>query len=123
MAKDYYLAHHGILGQKWGIRRFQNKDGSYTAEGKRRRKESDDYSEYKELKKKKNKQMSNTEMRKFNERARLEEEYKRLHPNTIQKGLKIVRATSLAMLTVVQFYNNSQQFIAIGKKILKKEGN
>ena len=31
-----YLAHHGILGQKWGIRRFQNKDGSLTAEGKAR---------------------------------------------------------------------------------------
>lgn len=31
-----YLAHHGILGQKWGIRRFQNKDGTLTAAGKRR---------------------------------------------------------------------------------------
>lgn len=31
-----YLAHHGILGQKWGVRRFQNANGSYTAEGKKR---------------------------------------------------------------------------------------
>ena len=30
------LAHHGILGQKWGIRRFQNKDGSLTTAGKKR---------------------------------------------------------------------------------------
>ena len=30
------LYHHGIKGQKWGIRRFQNSDGSYTAEGKER---------------------------------------------------------------------------------------
>lgn len=30
------LFHHGILGQKWGVRRFQNRDGSYTSEGKRR---------------------------------------------------------------------------------------
>ena len=30
------LYHHGILGQKWGIRRFQNSDGSLTSEGKRR---------------------------------------------------------------------------------------
>lgn len=29
-----YIAHHGILGQKWGVRRFQNKDGSLTQEGK-----------------------------------------------------------------------------------------
>ncbi len=31
-----YLAHHGIKGQKWGVRRFQNKDGSYTPAGKER---------------------------------------------------------------------------------------
>jgi len=30
------LCHHGIKGQKWGIRRYQNEDGSYTAEGKER---------------------------------------------------------------------------------------
>lgn len=30
------LYHHGIIGQKWGVRRFQNKDGSLTAAGKRR---------------------------------------------------------------------------------------
>lgn len=30
------LEHHGIKGQKWGIRRFQNEDGSYTTEGKER---------------------------------------------------------------------------------------
>ena len=31
-----YLEHHGILGQKWGVRRFQNSDGSLTSEGKKR---------------------------------------------------------------------------------------
>lgn len=34
--EDNYLAHFGIKGQKWGIRRFQNADGSLTAEGKKR---------------------------------------------------------------------------------------
>ena len=33
---DSYLEHHGILGMKWGIRRFQNKDGSLTSAGKSR---------------------------------------------------------------------------------------
>lgn len=30
------LQHHGILGQKWGIRRYQNPDGSLTPEGQAR---------------------------------------------------------------------------------------
>lgn len=35
-----YLMHHGIKGQKWGVRRFQNEDGSLTPEGRAR---YDDY--------------------------------------------------------------------------------
>lgn len=30
------LAHHGIKGQKWGVRRFQNQDGTLTDAGKKR---------------------------------------------------------------------------------------
>lgn len=30
------LYHHGIIGQKWGIRRFQNEDGTLTDAGRRR---------------------------------------------------------------------------------------
>ena len=33
---EVYLSHHGILGMKWGIRRYQNPDGSLTAAGKLR---------------------------------------------------------------------------------------
>ena len=32
------LQHHGVKGQKWGVRRYQNKDGSLTPEGKKRAK-------------------------------------------------------------------------------------
>lgn len=50
------LYHHGIKGQKWGIRRYQNFDGSYTQAGlKRYRSSSERYQkrkeEYKTIKK------------------------------------------------------------------------
>lgn len=35
-----YLSHHGILGQKWGVRRYQNADGTWTKEGLERRRET-----------------------------------------------------------------------------------
>ena len=30
----YELQHHGIIGQRWGVRRYQNPDGSWTAKGR-----------------------------------------------------------------------------------------
>lgn len=33
---DDYLEHYGILGMKWGVRRYQNADGTLTSAGKKR---------------------------------------------------------------------------------------
>ena len=48
-----YIKHHGIKGQKWGVRRFQNKDGSLTAKGKKRYND-DEYDEEREALEKEN---------------------------------------------------------------------
>lgn len=32
------LYHHGVKGMKWGVRKYQNPDGSLTAKGKKRMK-------------------------------------------------------------------------------------
>ena len=32
-----YLIHHGVKGQRWGVRRYQNADGSLTEAGKKRK--------------------------------------------------------------------------------------
>lgn len=37
-----YLIHYGVPGQKWGTRQYQNLDGTWTEEGKRRRRIGDD---------------------------------------------------------------------------------
>ena len=47
---DDFLAHHGILGQKWYVRRFQDKEGHLTPEGKLRYAKNLDPSRTKEAK-------------------------------------------------------------------------
>ena len=43
---DYELYHHGILGMHWGIRRYQNEDGTLTAAGKKRYRTDEDLNKY-----------------------------------------------------------------------------
>ena len=43
------LYHHGIKGQKWGVRRYQNSDGSLTAKGQARYREGSSNNKKKEI--------------------------------------------------------------------------
>ena len=43
-----YLKHYGILGMKWGVRRYQNKDGTLTPEGKIRYQKKEEKRKFRE---------------------------------------------------------------------------
>lgn len=84
------LCHYGIKGQKWGVRRFQNADGSYTSEGKRRAQQE---------KKDPVKEMDDDDLKKAISRLSLEKKYKELTkkptpPTKLEQTKKAVDATS-----------------------------
>lgn len=112
------LMHYGVLGMKWGVRKDRSSGSSRKKHWKKSW--SDDANEARAIKKKKVKQMSNAELKKLNERTRLEQEYSRLNPSAISKGKKRVAAAIGIMGTAVGVYNNSKQLIDIGKKFIKK---
>ena len=98
------LYHYGIPGQKWGIRRYQNKDGSLTPAGRKRAAKLEE--QYKKVtgrnikkqlakKPKSVSEMTNEELKSKATRLRLENDltreentYKSLHPAQVSKGRK-----------------------------------
>ena len=115
------LYHHGILGMKWGQRRFQNPDGTYTEEGKRRRR-SDSYSEdhkrYAANKRKSIEQLSTKEIEELNRRDSAIYNYNRNHKvgkDYVNKiGSKILEKSAEA-IAVWAVYK-------VGKKFIQSSG-
>ncbi len=80
------LYHHGIKGQKWGLRRFQNSDGSYTDAGKRRRADSD-----RDWAAKNSSQLSDDDLNKRISRLQKEKQLKDLTDQVVHPGRKMAR--------------------------------
>lgn len=98
---EEYLAHYGVLGMKWGVR----KDRSSGSTKKRKAKvkkptTSADYREVKALKKRGSKNLSNSEMRKVIERMNLERQYKSLNKRELSSGEKWARKVLAGVATV-----------------------
>lgn len=84
---DDVLQHAGIKGMKWGVRRYQNKDGSLTPEGKKR---------YKNSYENEAKGMSDQELRSNINRMNLEKRYVNLSKGQGSKTSKALDMTNRA---------------------------
>lgn len=84
------LAHAGVKGMRWGVRRYQNKDGSLTPAGKKRY--GDQHEDYRRAHDKKSvKQMSDRELRERNNRLQMEKQYADLNRKK-GTGKKVINA-------------------------------
>ena len=110
--------------KKWAdkyVNAMNRKADRLEAKYKKKYKPSDDYMDSYNIKKKQLHQMSNSEIRRLNERMQLEQNYKRLNPNTVQKGYKYIAGSAVATTTILNLYNNSDKIIKLGKSVLAKQ--
>ena len=100
-----YISHFGTKGMKWGIRRYQNRDGSLTPEGRKRYGRSEDSEKVRELRKKPVSAMSNQELETVIRRMNLERQYRDLKSSEINSGKKKAKEVLDYANTASQFYN------------------
>ena len=89
------IYHHGILGQKWGVRRFQNADGSLTSAGQKRREKRD----AKWAKKKSNKITAQAQKKNQKALNKYADELLR-EPNSVTKSGKLKASTILSLIHI-----------------------
>ena len=108
------LAHHGILGMKWGVRRTEAQLGRArkpTSQG------SEDYQTSRALQKRGAKNLSTKELKDLTTRMQLEQQYSNLKPNQYKKGMDTVKKITMAGTTIASLYAVSKT--PLGQDITK----
>ena len=116
------IYHYGIKGQKWGIRRFQNSDGSLTNAGKKRYSEDPSYTEAHS--KKPVSQMSNEELKRRNARLNLEKQYNDLtrKKSTAKKVIDATIKGGATITAIMGAYGSYKKVASIALPVIKKAG-
>lgn len=123
------LTHSGILGMKWGVRRYQYKDGSLTPEGRKRyssgnsaKTYSNDKStsESETIKRRNVKDMSDDELRREVNRLQLEKSYAQLTaPANVDAGQTVAQKALKKMGDSFVSTLAQKSGEAVAKKIVK----
>lgn len=104
---EYVLYQSGIKNQKWGVRRFQNKDGTWTSEGKKRRRLMEGDGKRKASSKKDTSLMSDEELQKLISRMQLEKQYRDLYNNlNPQKQSKAKMIFAKMLTNAIEEFSN-----------------
>lgn len=106
-----FLEHHGVKGQKWGIRNKRSRV---------KKSRSADSRKASELQKKKPSQLTNKQLKSVQERANLERSFRQATPSKVEKGHAFAKTLVAVGSTATALYALSQspaarRLITVGK--------